>query len=69
MLINVKSRFVWLTVVVVEKEFVLFKLNDGLWSLLCRMQGACAVLYLHLRIVSFCRIFYVISNKRRFRIH
>ena len=59
-LINVKSRFVWLTVVVVEKEFVLINLNDCLWNLLCRMQGACAVFYLQLRIVSFCRIFYVI---------
>jgi hypothetical protein len=38
-LINVQCRFIRLSAVAVEKQFVLINLNDCLCTSLCRMQG------------------------------
>jgi len=45
---NMKSRFIRLTVVAVGKQFVLINLNYSLCISLCSMQGPCAVLYFYL---------------------
>ena len=41
MLINAKLWFIRLTVVGVEKQFVLINLNDCLWTSLRSIQGPC----------------------------
>jgi len=76
MIINVKLWFNRLTVVAVDKQFVLINLNDCLWASLCSMQGPCAVLYFHLRLDYLCLSFtlYQIANffkknKKRKRTH
>jgi len=40
--------FIHLTVVAVDKQFVLTNLNDCLWTSLWGTQGPCAVLYFYL---------------------
>ena len=66
-LINVQCRFIRLTAVAVEKPFVLINLNDCLCTSSCRMQGPRSVLYFHLRLVSLCSLFYIISNRQFLR--
>jgi len=61
---NVTLRCFHVTVVNVEKQYMLNILNVSLYFLLPSMQSACAVLYFHLRLDSlYCIFFNYFTNR------